>query len=145
MLAQFFHRIAVFPRIYFLFGTIGSSWITLVVSKPAISEALNKRRPAALPGAVDSFASRLIDCQHVVAVDLHPGHVVSRPAARDIDVFSSSIETHLGRVQIVLANEDGWQLPRGRHIDSFVKGAVIDGPVAEERNRNLSALPEFGA
>ena len=101
--------------------------------------------PSPLRARSNGLAGRLVDGQHVVAVDVDSGHSVARAAAGHAGVGRRVREGHLGRELVVLADEEHRQLPDAGHVEPFVEGAVVDGAVAEERDGHLIGLQQLEA
>jgi len=86
-----------------------------------------------------------VDRQHIVAVQRDTRQAVGGAARRDARVAGGVLEGNLGGELVVLADEQHRQPPDARHVEPLVEGAVVDGPVAEERHRHALALEQLEA
>ena len=111
----------------------------------AVGSAFEQGRSVACSGAADGLAGGLVDGQHVVAVEVDAGHSVARAAVGHAGVARGVSEGHLGRVLVVLADEEDRQLPDAGHVEPFVEGAVVDGSIAEKRDGHAIALQQHEA
>src|SRR6185436_7084025 len=79
---------------------------------------------------------RLVDRLDVLTVDLDRLHSEGDRALGHI--FDRHVLPGRGRLSpvVVLADEDGWNLPELRHVERLVEGADVRGAVAEESDRD---------
>ena len=100
----------------------------------AVGEALEQRRSVAAPRPPHRLAGGLVDGEDVVPVEPDARHAVGGPACRDVRIARHRLEGHLGRVEVVLADEQDGQAPDGRQVQALVERPVVDGAVPEERD-----------
>ena len=98
---------------------------------------LEERRAAAAPRQVERAADRVLDGEHVVAVDDLTRHAVAGRAVGQI--LDRPLRAPVGgeRELVVLADEDDRQLPRRSEVHPLVRRALPGGAVAEEGERRL--------
>ena len=102
-------------------------------------------RGLALQRVATALAGRLVDGEHIVAVQVNSGHSVACASARHAGVGRRVCKWHFGRVLVVFADEKHRQLPDCRHVQPFVERAVIHGSVTEERDGHTFALQQHEA
>jgi hypothetical protein len=116
----------------------------LRVGPRAVGLELEERRPAAAPRTLHRFASQLVNRFDDVAIDeFVPGQAVGPTAPRDTRVAGRVGKRHLGGELVVLADEQHRQLPDRGQVQALVEGAVVHGPVPEERHGHPVRLQQL--
>ncbi len=133
-------RAAFFPLGNILARAVGVVAHPFGMSPRAIGFAFDKSRTAAGPGPFDGFTSNLVNRDDVVAVNLLAGSPVVRGPPSDVGNAARIVESDFGRELVVLADEQHGQVPDAGHVQAFVERPVVDGSVAEERNRDIVLL-----
>ena len=83
LLAEHRQRVAIVPVLLLFLGAVLAR-VRARVAVPAIGLALDERGPLAPARACHGLGDRLVDGQHVHAIDHHAGHVVGRGARGDV-------------------------------------------------------------
>jgi hypothetical protein len=117
--------------------------VALVVAHGAVGLGLDQGRPVAAPRAIGGGLHRLPHRKHIVAVDRDAGNAVGGGARRDLGV-----EGHRGKgsrrgVEVVLAHQHRGRALHAGEVDRLVERRMVDGAVAEERDRHAvgAAIP----
>ncbi len=127
-------RAALPPRVDLLARAVARVAHPLGVRSGAVGEAFEQRRPVAAPRPPHRLAGGFVDGEDVVAVQPDARQPVGRAPGRDVRIARHRLEGHLGRVEVVLADEQDRQAPDGGQVEALVERAVVDGAVAEERD-----------
>ena len=109
----------------------------------AVGLAFDERGTAAAAGAGDGPADDLVHSQDIVAVDRDAGNAIAVCSVGDLVVAGGGGKRDFGGVEVVLADEDGRQVPNGGHVDALVEGAVADRSVAEESHTDAVGLEQL--
>ena len=111
----------------------------------AIGLGLDQRRTLARPRPLGRLERGFGDGGEIVAVDDDARHRIGARAVGDIGDGGRAGHRHRHRILIVLADEDDRQLPDRGEVERLVKGALVVGAVAEERERDRAGAPLLGA
>ena len=92
---------------------------------------------------LDGLHGRVVDLADALAVDLHRLHAEGfRPLRHVLDRHVLLGRRRL-RPVVVLADEDGRDVPELREVERLVEGADVRGAVAEERDGNARLVAEL--
>ena len=145
-LPEEFYRIAPQPRVDLGLGAVGADHrVTLVMAHGPIGLRLDQRRSVTPPGPFDGDAHRLVNGEHVIAVDGNAGNAERRGLGCDLGVERDLRKRRRRRIEIVLADEHRRRFLHGGEIDRFVEATMIDRAVAEEGDADAVGLPDAGA
>ena len=142
---EWLDRVARFPVVDLVLRAVAGVAHPLGVRAGAVGAALEQGRSASRPGARDRLRGRLVDRDHIVAVDRDPGDAVGPRALGHVGVAGGVVERHLGGVHVVLADVDHRQIPDRGHVDPLVEGAVVDRAIAEEADADPVAFQQLEA
>src|SRR4051794_35164831 len=115
---------------------VGARIVGRRVRRGAVRDGLDERRPASFARALDRFARRLEDREHVAAVDAHAGHPIPDGLVGERLGVRLRLERRRDRPLVVVAEEDQWRLHHRSEVGSLVEGALARGAVAEIRDRD---------
>ena len=138
-------RAARFPFLDLLARAVGEVAHALGVWARAVGLAFEECRAASLPRAARGLARGLMHREHVVAVHLDAMQSVGRRAARHAWISRGVGEGHFCRVAVVFADEKRGQFPNPRHVQPFVKRAVVRRAIAEKRDADIPGLHQHRA
>ena len=99
--------------------------------------------PAAGARPLDRLARRLVDREHVAAVDAHARHSVADGLVDERLGVRLRLERRRDRPLVVVAEEDQRRLHHGREVGAFVEGALARRAVAEVRDRDSRVALEL--
>src|SRR5260370_12532942 len=91
-------------------------------------------------GACRSLDHRLIHREHVHSVDTHARHLVRLGKAVQLLLADRVLDERAHPIEVVLTDEDHWQLPKRGHIQALVERALWQRAIAEETAYNLVSL-----
>src|SRR6476646_9437378 len=116
--------------------------VALVVAAEPVGEAFEEERTFVRARLGEEASECLVHPEHVVAVH---GLALDPPGrdhlAHPLDVCVRRARGELGEA-VVLADEDRGQPPEGCQVDRLDEDAALDGPVAEEHDRDRLAAGE---
>ncbi len=107
-----------------------------MVPDRAIGLDLEQGRPLAATGSLRRLAHRAPDGEHVVAIHRDAGDAIGRCAGRHLGVQGHRAQRRGGGVKVVLADQDDGCALEAGEVARLVEGAMIDGAVAEEGDRD---------
>ena len=107
------------------------------VAHEAIGAHFDERRLRLFARAGGGASGRLIDREHVHAVNELRSHAVGASLLRHVAQRHGTLEGRAHAVLIVFADVDAWQLPKLRHVQRLVKDALIDRRLAKIDTRHL--------
>ena len=110
----------------------------------AVGFALDQGGATAGACSGDGFAGLFVDRDHVVSVEFQPRHAVILGAATDVGNGTRLVERDLGGELVVFADENYREVPDLGHVQALVERSVVDGPVAEEADRDAVSSEELG-
>src|SRR5947208_10283573 len=119
----------------FLRPVVGAVDVADVMAVVAIGRAHDEARALATPRPRDRTLGRLVDGEHVLAVDLlrrDPERLRPRGDRAGGDVLVAGVLV----VEVVLADVDHGQLPERGHVHHLVEEPLAEGALAEEADRD---------
>ena len=113
------------------------------VRRRAVGDGLDEGRPVAGARARDRLPRRLVDGEHVAAVDPQARDAVADRLVDERVGLRLRRERRRDRPLVVVAEEDERRAHHGGEVRALVEGALGGGAVAEERQRagRLAAQP----
>src|SRR5229473_1136796 len=131
------------PRVLDLAGPVGLL-VALEVAEVAGELHLDERRAAAVAGAGDRLAGRLVHREEVEAVDDGARHAEPGRAVGDVVAgYRPGAGRGLG-VAVVLGHEDGRQVPHRGQVHRLERRALVAAAVAEERDADPAGALDLG-
>ncbi len=137
------NRAAGFPGLDFLASAVRVVAHPLGVRSRAVGTTFEKRGTVAGAGSLDRMGGGFENGEYVIAVDIDSGHSVTGSPAGHAGVGGRVGKGDFGRELVVLAHEQNRQFPDAGHVEPFMEGAVVDGPIAEESDGHLIGLEQL--
>ena len=110
----------------------------------AVGLRFDQRRSFTAPGSFDGIERSLRDLPEIVAVDDHARHGIGARPICHVRHRGRALGRGRHAVAVVLAHEDHRQLPHRGHVERLVKGALVVGAVAKERDHHIVGFAPLG-
>src|SRR5688572_5262606 len=113
------------PFRYFLARSIGVVAHSFRMRPRTVCLAFEKRRPFSCACSANCFPGCAADRLDVIAIDLNSRDVVSGSAARHVGIPGGISKRHFCSELVVLADEQHWEFPDARQIQSFMESSIV--------------------
>ena len=133
-----------FPLLHLFTRAISEVAHAFGVRAGAVGFAFDERGAFAVASTLHGLAGGGVHCQHVVAIHFDAGDAIRRAAGCHAGIARDTGEWNLGGELVVLAHEQHGQLPDARHVQAFVKRAVVRRAIAEESDTDIACLHDQG-
>ena len=144
MLLQSSDGAACLPLLHIFTRAVGEVAHAFSVRASAVGFAFDERGAFAFARALHGFASGGFHGEHIVAIHFDAGDAIRRAASCHAGIARDTGKRHLGGELVVLAHEQHRQLPDARHVQAFVKRAVVRRAIAEESDTDIACLHDQG-